>query len=329
MRAASEVEAEAAEWLARQDAGDLDDAGKEAFRRWVTASTAHHIAYIRLQAAWLRADRLRVNGSGGVPAASLVDEENDLGLEDRVRVPGRKAWISGFVATLAAAAAAWAMVGSAEDYATPVGGFQRLPLADGSRVELNTNTEIEVAYNLRRRRIELERGEAFFQVAKDRDRPFIVEVGDYRVVAVGTAFSIRAVEDEIEVLVTEGTVRIVPPGELDSARPLLVPAGKRVAVQAEGPIVSPLSYSQIEKDLGWREGMLVFDDRPLREVAAEFNRYNHRQIVIIDPEVGDVAIGGRFRPTNLDGLVRLLEPGFGVEAVPQKDDRVLLRFAEK
>jgi transmembrane sensor len=230
-------------------------------------------------------------------------------------------------ALAAAAAAAWLMIGRVDEHVTPVGGFERVPLADGSRVELNTDTAIEVAYSRNRRRVDLERGEAFFQVAKDARRPFVVDAGTYQVTAVGTAFSVRRDELGTEIVVTEGTVRVDRSDGLRPGRPLLVHAGAAAALGRDGPVVSQVSLAQVEGDLGWRQGVLVFADRPLREVAAEFNRYNRRQLVVVDPEVGNVLIAGRFRPTNLDGLVRLLEPGFGVEAVPQGSDRILLKFS--
>lgn len=328
MRLASQVEAEAARWLARQDAGELDSAEEAEFRRWIDASTAHRVAFLRMKSLWTRADRLRLVAGGGLLASDLVDdraEEEPAGLR-----PSWRRWrLPAGAATLAAAAAAaWLLLAGPQDYATPVGGFERIPLADGSRVELNTNTAIGVSYGRRGRRIELDRGEAFFQVARDESRPFVVEAGEFRVTAVGTAFSVRREGTGIELVVTEGVVRVDHSEGPQIGPPLLVPAGRRVELEPTGPIVTRASDAQMEAELGWRDGVLVFADRPLRELVAEFNRYNRRQLVVLDPAVGNIRVAGRFRPTNLDGLLRLLRPGFGVEAVPYGSERIVLRRAQ-
>lgn len=328
MRLASQVEDESARWLARHDAGGLDPAEQAEFRRWLSASTAHRVAFIRMKSAWTKADRLRLVAGGGLSASDLVDDRFEEPPAD-----GRPSWrrwrLPAGAATFAAAAtAAWMLLAGPHDYATPVGGFERIPLADGSRVELNTNTAIGVSYGRRGRRVELERGEAFFQVARDESRPFVVKAGEFRVTAVGTAFSVRREGAAIELVVTEGVVRVDHGEGPPVGTPLLVPAGRRAQLEQTGPIVTRASDAQMEAELGWRDGVLVFDDRPLRELVAEFNRYNRRQLVVLDPAVGNIRVAGRFRPTNLDGLLRLLRPGFGVEAVPHGSDRIVLRLAQ-
>lgn len=324
MRPASQVEAETALWLARHDAGGLDPAGEAEFQRWLSASTAHRVSFLRMKSAWARADRLRLDAGGGLSASDLVDDRAEEPTADARRSWRRWRLPAGAATLAAAATAAWLLLAGPQDYATPVGGFERIPLTDGSQVELNTNTAIGVSYGSRGRRIELSHGEAFFQVAHDAARPFVVEAGEFRVTAVGTAFSVRRESAGIELVVTEGVVRVDHRDGPQVGRPLLVPAGRRAELASSGPIVTRAS----EDELGWRDGVLVFEDRPLRELVAEFNRYNRRQLVVLDPAVGDVRVGGRFRPTNLDGLLRLLRPGFGVEAVPHGSDRIVLRLAQ-
>lgn len=326
MRPSAEVEAEAAHWLARHDAGNLSPAESATFDTWLNATTAHRIAFLRVRAVWARADQLRVIDQDVLPANVIIREPSDA---VGVRGLRRAAWWSVGTGSLAAAAmTVWLIIGGVENYATTIGGFERVPLADGSHVELDTDSEIEVAYGRNRRRVDLERGKAFFQVAKDSVRPFVVEAGTYRITAVGTAFSVRRTDRATEVLVTEGIVRVDRKDGRNSARPLLIRASGRATLEPNDSVVSHVSPSQAEGELSWREGVLVFNDRPLSEVAAEFNRYNRRQLVVLDPEVGDVLIAGRFRPTNLDGLIRLLEPGFGVEAIPQEGDKLLLKFSD-
>jgi transmembrane sensor len=329
MRPAAQIEFEAADWLARRDAGRWRAGDDKAFEQWIAASTAHRVAYLRLEAAWRKSDRLRALNPGDL----LVDEAADdwtCDAEQPLERASRVRWLGGGVAALAAASAFFMFVGAGVQYETPVGGFQRLPpLTDGSHIELNTDTKIEVAYSDAERRIDLDRGEAFFSVAKDKARPFIVDAGHYRVVAVGTAFSVYREGDAIEVLVTEGKVRIErDPALRQGTGPLLVAAGHKADIDADAPVVRSVAETEYDHQLGWREGLLVFDDQPLREVAAEFNRYNRQKLVIADPKVGDITVGGTFRPTNVAGLTRLLGPGFGVKAVPVGDDRIVLQMAE-
>lgn len=271
------------------------------------------------------ADRLRALGPGSVePARPTNAYDVPTGFRQWVR----RSLVAGGVATAMAAGSAWLIIGGGgSEYVTPIGGFERLPLADGSQVELNTDTKVEVAYSDGRRRIELDRGEAYFNVTKDKNRPFVVDAGPYDVIAVGTAFSVRRNGEDIDVFVTEGRIR-VESDEGATARPVLVSAGQKVSIRAGVSAVAATDEAEHRRQLSWREGMIILDNRPLREVAAEFNRYNEQKLVVLDPKVGAVTMGGTFRPGNLPGFIRLLEPGFGIKAVPDGEKRIILTFAE-
>jgi transmembrane sensor len=202
-------------------------------------------------------------------------------------------------------------------YATPIGGVASVAMTDGSRVTLNTDTEIRVSLTLTERRVDLRRGEAFFEVAKDPKRPFVVSAGGKRVIAVGTQFSVRRDAEDVEVVVTEGKVRVEDAGET-----VLTPGSIAHAGDA-GVLVQRKTIPEAQEHLSWRTGVLMFRDETLGEAVAEFNRYNVRQIVIADPKVADLRIEGNFRATNVDAFVRLLESGFPVHAHTE-DNRVLL-----
>lgn len=327
-RPAAQVEAEAAAWLARRDGDAWLPTDETALNEWVAASTENRVAFLRLSSVWGKADRLRAIGGSQVAASEEIEDP----LNSLIRPSNAPRWR--WFAPLAAAAAAaafilpnWSMppVGGTV-YSTSVGGFQRLPLEDGSRIELNTDTKLDVAFGANERRIELDKGEAFFKVAKDRRRPFVVLVGDYRVTAVGTAFSVRLNSDHVDVTVTEGRVRVNRVSkESTSTKPMLLPAGHVVTATPEAMLVKVAPPDSLEQSLSWRDGLLIFNDRPLGEVAAEFNRYNRRQL-IVDPTAANIKLGGTFRATNLDGFIRLLQQGFDVRATAAADpDRVLLR----
>jgi transmembrane sensor len=213
----------------------------------------------------------------------------------------------------------WYVRSSEPSYRTPLGGVASVPMTDGSTITLNTDSEVRVALDEHERHVRLEQGEAFFQVAKDPGRPFIVAVDGRRVIAVGTAFSVRRNDDEVQVAVTEGQVRI----ESDEGGPVSVPAGNFARSGRDKTTVEPKAASDLDAALSWRTGFLVFRDTPLAEAVAEFNRYNNRKIVVADDGVGSIRLSGKFRSTQHDAFIRLLEAGFPVR-VQQAGDRVIL-----
>ena len=251
---------------------------------------------------------------------------------------------------------AWYFNSPVSTYHTPVGGLESVPMADGSRVTLNTDTAIRISVTPRERGVELERGEAFFEVAHDPRRPFVVDVGAERVVAVGTAFSARRDGEDIQVIVTEGTVRLEPrrrhglqgdreptlsnrsssgpslsasgagvdSSSAGSADIVLLPAGSVAHAVDAGVLVQEESPARVEESLSWRSGILVFHDITLADAVAEFNRYNTRQIVIEDPAVARLRIAGNFRATNVEAFVRLVEHGYPLR-VEQQGDEVILK----
>jgi transmembrane sensor len=219
-------------------------------------------------------------------------------------------------------------------YETPIGGIASVPLQDGSNITLNTATALHVALTGQERDIDLAHGEAFFEVAKDAKRPFVVNVGKKRVVAVGTQFSVLRAGDDIRVIVSEGTVRIEdrPGATSPPALPLvggtgvdgvLLSAGSVAHAGNAGVLVQKESLSQAQDQLSWRTGILMFRDQTLGEAVAEFNRYNERQIVIRDPSLAQLRIEGNFRATNVDAFVRLLESGFPVRVL-EGDSQIVL-----
>lgn len=212
-------------------------------------------------------------------------------------------------------------------YSTSVGDISSVPLADGSMVTLNTASRVRVEFEPKERRIILERGEAYFDVRKNPARPFIVLAGNQRIVDVGTQFSVRRGPTGVQVVVTEGTVRVESPraGRRPSngrvAAPLSqdladidVPlsAGTIALAQDGDLLVRKESIREAEEMVSWRKGYLNFQDTTLAEAVAEFNRYNARHMKIEDPQVAGIRISGKFRPTNYQAFVRLLHDGYDI-----------------
>jgi transmembrane sensor len=233
---------------------------------------------------------------------------------------------------------------SQDRYSTPVGGLGVVHLIDGSQVTLNTNTTLHVVMTKEQRRIDLEKGEAFFVVAHDSARPFVVYAGNKRVMAVGTQFSVRRESDDVQVVVTEGRVGLattpaqvlrfldargesVPrtPGEGTTYPPVtLLRAGAVARTINTDVLVHQEAVAESEALLSWRNGYVSFRDATLADAVNEFNRYNARKMVIEDPEIASIHIGGNFRDTNTDAFLWLLQNGFPIRVV-QDQDKIVLR----
>lgn len=197
-------------------------------------------------------------------------------------------------------------------YSTQVGEFHRVPLSDGSTVALNTDSEVRVRYTNSTRHVDLVRGEALFEVAKNPSRPFDVKAGDTTVRAVGTAFSVRLREegrnDRVDVVVSEGRVAINPPSEQT------YPAGS-VAMVRNGRVQATIQETEnITGRLLWTTGRLSVQGEKLGDVVAEINRYNQRKLLVTDPDIAGLRIGGTFQATDPDGFARALDRTFGIKS---------------
>jgi transmembrane sensor len=212
-----------------------------------------------------------------------------------------------------------------DSYRTDIGGLAVVTMKDGSQVTLNTNSAIHVTVTPTGRRVDLLQGEALFDVAKESTRRFVVVTGDDRVVAVGTRFSVRRDTDHVLVMVAQGRVRVGPAELAGQERSTPVSAGDTARLADDGSIlVETRSPADVEKLLSWRFGFVMFHETALGDVVAELNRYNRQQIVIDDPTVNSIRIGGTFRWNNMDGFVRLLQEGFPIR-VERRGEEILLK----
>lgn len=318
MASSADIEERAARWLTQRDSGEWTGADERALQSWLDMSVAHEVAFIRLEAVWNTADRLQAFGSGVKfgdvpppdtwhlppvsPAPARLEKQKNA----------RRIAIAASMVVALACAGLWYLQTRGTTYRTAVGGFSSVPLQDGSRVTLNTDSKIQLDINKRERAVRLERGEAYFEAAPDPQRPFVVKAGSRRITAVGTQFSVRRVgDDDVEVVVTEGRVRVE---DDSSAKPVLLDAGGIARAGSGGLRVATQAISQVNDALSWRTGFVVFRDAPLSQAAAEFNRYNTRKLLIQDATIASIPVSGRFRTDNVDAFVRLVQSGFPVQA---------------
>lgn len=333
MDSSKQIEQRALAWLAKRDSAQWSDADQADLTQWLQENTRHRVAFLRVEAGWERSARLKAFGVGRQPGVVPPPGAwRTSPFFDRRPVPAVRSAVKASAPKIAALAAGVALaigavfhlqgwVGS-DEYSTPVGGLASIPLRDGSNVTLNTHSEVRVALTETERRIELKAGEAFFDVAKDPSRPFIVEAGDRRVIAVGTQFSVRREGLKVQVVVTEGKVRVE--GHDGASGTQFLTAGTIFHAVRDSKLVQQKSVHEAQDALSWRSGYLTFDETSLADAIAEFNRYSAQQIVIQDPQLAVLRINGKFRSTNAGEFVELLHEGFGIQVKKTEETIALL-----
>ena len=211
---------------------------------------------------------------------------------------------------------------------------ERRTLPDGSRVELQPGAELVVSFSRESsgpRRVVLNKGAAFFQVANNPERPFIVTSGGVGFRAVGTAFSVGLGPSEVEMIVTEGQVAIEEASAGAGIREAvtMVAAGNRVVVDLAQPtvvpVITPTTEAEVGGRLAWRVPRLEFNETPLSEVVGLLNRQSGSRLSLASPELGRVEISGALRADNLEPLLQMLEANYGIRVVRATDGRIELQ----
>ncbi len=324
------MDKEAAFWFARLRSDDLGEEDRARFSRWLAADPAHVSAYADYQGLWSDFDEV----AASAPILEMRREAlRQAERPHRPRLRPRFAPMAAIAAGIAVAlGGVWMLsqgptlapaLPSAEasrqgpaTYLTEVGERSSITLADGSVVQLNTDSLLEVNYVEGRRDLKLLRGQALFEVAHDRSRPFVVQAGDQTITALGTAFDVHVEPHETKVTLIEGQIEVkrvngtalfpVTP----EARKLT--AGEQLVAVRERPFL--VRVADVEETVSWREGRVVFADEPLAEVLEEINRYSTRKVVLGDSDLAALRVSGVFRPGSADRFVAALEVGFPVKA---------------
>lgn len=316
---AERIEAEAAEWLQRRHFWSWKDEDQERLDSWLNETPAHLVAYLRLEAALTRADRM----------AALRQP-----LSTRLAQLARRGWWPG-VGRIAAGLILAGLIalgltqysGTPKDraYATAVGERKIITLADGSRIELNTNTVVRLANNGDGRQAWLDKGEAYFQIHHDAAHPFSVVVGDHRVVDLGTRFLVRKEPSRIEVSLIEGSARVDTLSSWRPSQSALLTPGDVVIATADSMSLMKRPGTSIADELGWRRGLLVFRDTTLADAAAEFNRYSTHKIVVADPATAALIVGGTFPADDATMFVRAAKALFKLHVETKGNETVIRR----
>lgn len=341
MTPSQRIDEDAAEWAVRLHAGALPAEDQRALDEWLAADSRHPGALLQAQVVWLDLDRLGALAAGKpiqdatmraqAPASAPATADAPLpahGIAPATSRPPRKAALAlaAAIATLAIGATFWwTHVNKPSVYVSDVGEVRRVRLADGSNMVLNTASRVTVRMDESQRDIRLETGEGLFEVARDPARPFVVHAGSISIRALGTVFSVRAIDQQVDVTVTEGLVELIDHSQGKSAAPRRIAANERAMVTEVRQVeVLPAAPEQTDRRLAWREGMLAFDGETLLYAVTEMNRHNHRRIVIDDPALATRPVVGLFRASDPDNFAATVAIALGVESV-STDDAIHLR----
>jgi transmembrane sensor len=323
LRTRAEIDEQAALWIWRMESGKVvGTAEREVFESWLGEDPRHRRAVDELAKVWNALDIL-ADAKWNGQSAGFTEA-----VHDAVRRKRRRRWVAAAAALVAIVigGAVWLRNGNEiQTVSTAVGQHRNVTLADGSIVTLNTNTIVEIDLGRHLREVHLRKGEAHFEVAHDRSRPFLVHAGDAVVRAVGTEFEVRLHPNHyVDVLVNEGRVEVqaeLPssPVQANAAHSgaatvavHAVSAGERFSTGSADYAVTPISSAQLSSELAWREGAIVFDSEPLSQAIVEIERYTDAKILVSDPDVAALRVGGRFRTDDLQGFLDGLETALPV-----------------
>lgn len=315
---AEKIEDEAAAWLWRRSGEYWHDEDQAALDAWIAQSHNHLAAFWRLEATWERTTRLAALRS---PAP-----ESDLPLRyGKIRV---------YLGALAVVVVVAGIFGIALDklwpapqqvYATAVGGHASINLADGSQIELNTNTTARADISGTHRIVYLDKGEAYFTIHHDAKRSFTVVARDHRISDLGTKFAVRENSTNLRVSLIEGRVRLESTNSSTSKHSTLLTSGDVAIATANSLSVVKKSGADLSTNLGWRHGVIVFKDTTLADAVSELNRYSNQKLIIFDPGVARRTISGTIATTGIETFIRAARNMLALHTETRGDEIVISR----
>jgi transmembrane sensor len=335
--------AEASDWIAKLDRS-LTPAETEALQLWLAQSPEHRATLLEVAALWDKMDTLQ-------RLADLFPQA------EKTARPQWQHWgLAASVAMVAALLTFWwqpelltpsasatsAIVSTQSSYQTRIGETNTIELPDQSKLVLNTNSFVVVKYSAKARIIDLQRGEILIDVAHDTSRPLSVLAGGKIIQAVGTAFNVQVRDSQVELIVTDGKVRvetaltemIADEHRLANRLPesaLAISKGEKVDLDASGQQaekVQKMDAVDIAASLSWRSGNLIFRGESLAEAVAEISRYTDIQFELADDaKLKDIHVAGMFKTGDVNGLLAVFKSNFNISHERLSRDKILLKFA--
>jgi transmembrane sensor len=340
---------QAAAWFARQRVSPLSEADLAAFATWLKTDPAHTSAWLEFERLWGRVDAVRDDPK----ILAIRDEATHRAARREGTWHGGRRLAAAMAASIVVGVAVWwglpspafrpgeaptlaqapgmtdSGVAQVREASTQIGERSILVLADGSKVTLNTASAVRADYRGHDRRLTLVRGEAFFDVAKDPARPFIVTAGSRQVVAVGTAFDVRLQDQQVKITLVEGKVRVVPATGSTSGSAIENSAASTVTLEAGTALVAEANGAERVEQLdtaratSWRSGKLVFEGERLADVVTEMNRYSIEKIEISDPALENRKVSGVFEPTEAHAFTKALQ-AYGIARATQQSTTTIV-----
>jgi transmembrane sensor len=303
---------EALAWFVRINSGDATETERVDHAAWMASDSLNRAEYAKLGDIWSDLDR--------VPDPRTVASRQTACRP----FPSRRAFLAGGAASLTAVAVVM-MAGPPDfltsDHFTGTGELRSITLADGTKVELDADSAIALDYSNAVRAVRLLRGRAFFDVAKDASRPFTVLAADGSTTALGTRFVVHEWSGTVTVSVEESAVSVVGPDRADT----VVNAGEYVIYDDKR--LGNVQAVDVESEIAWRRGKLIFEDRPLRQVLSDVNRYRSGNIRVTDSRLLNMRVSGIFDINNPDGVLDAIRTTLPVRTFQLSPWLVVLRPA--
>ncbi len=322
------IKQQAGEWLVHLSSNQATSNDRVRFAEWLAADPQHEIAYNRIE-------QVSEHISSANELAS-VDPDAAIAAIRRTRKRRVSSWRPmGWNPLGAAAMAAAIIVGvfiivkpldfehPLEEYSTQVAQVREISLDDGSSVTLGARSRLEVRFSDTERHINLIEGEAFFEVNKDSQRPFLVKAGVTQVQVVGTQFDVHRGQTQTDISVLQGMIKVINSGANNKQSSVVLTAGKTVSASKDG-LLSAISDINLDELGAWRTGRLIFEDATLLEVIADANRYYKGQIIIANDEIADLRVTAAFNTAQIKEMIFNLTLGLPIDVL-EKDGRIILK----
>lgn len=313
------AKARAAAFLEQRDRADWSAEDQARLDAWLAQSPGNLLAFWRVEAAWDQTARLIAVRP----------------FERRAVQHERRSPVLAALAKLVAGCAAIAVLGGGlllltpspreQAHATAIGGHEIVSLADGSKIELNTDTRVRTDVSPDHRFAAIDKGEAYFQIAHDAKRPFVVAAGARRITVLGTKFIVRQSPERLEVSLLDGRIWFDAGNRKLQPQAVLMAPGDVAIATADTVFVKHASEQQLTSELGWRNGVLIFDNTTLADAAAQFNRYNTQQIVIADAAAARLKVVGTFPNQDLSAFVDIAQEVFNLRVERRAESIVITR----
>jgi len=289
----TQLEEDAAHWFLRLQEEDVEPADIEGALLWQNQSPAHRTAFARVEKMWRLAEKL-----------PIADETHT----SSHRWNSLRVLAAALLPVMVAVSAAIALIPHpapiVSHYATLIGETKTIILSDKSRIVLSAASNATVTFTQGERRVFLAAGEALFDVAKDKDRPFIVESGGAQTRDYGTVFDVHRQLNSIIVTVAEGIVQVQPmAAEKQSVPAARLGAGHQVRYSEQDGI-GPIVQVPADRAMAWQEGRLIFNDCSLRDALNDLGRYSAKPILLTNPEIGDLKVTGVVEANRIEEWLR-------------------------